>query len=272
MKLSLSNLALPAGTTTAELAGLVALGARGVEVAPTRIAPWDELDAPRLAAYRGQLASAGLAVSSLQALLFGTSGLHLLQDEAAFVAMGEHLRRVAAIGAELGAGIGVFGSPRNRLRGDLAADAAWDLGRERLRRLAEWVHGEAGFALGLEPVPAAYGGDYLGSYQEVVQMVRDVDHPGLRVHLDTGCVLLGGGDIGAAVAAAGDLLGHFHIAEPQLGRFTTPSAEHGKAAAALHTAGYAGWRAIEMLQQDPDPMDAVREALAFAVRQYSGPA
>ncbi len=268
MKLSLSNLALPPTTTTGELAALVALGARGIEVAPTRIAPWEELDAARLRDYRRQLDDAGLAVSSLQALLFGTSGLHLLQDAADFEAMGAHLRKVAAIGTVLGAGIGVFGSPRNRLRGALEVNAAWSLGRARLRQLAEIVHEEGGFALGLEPVPAAYGGDYLGSFEEVVQMVREVDHPGLKVHLDTGCVQLGGGDIGAAVAAAGTLLGHFHIAEPQLGAFTAPKAEHAKAAAALHGSGYTGWCAIEMMQQAPDPMAAAVEAVTFAAGTY----
>ena len=268
MKLSLSNLALPPATTTAELAAIVALGIRGIEVAPTRIAQWDALTSARLREYRGQLNDVGLEVSSLQALLFGTTGLDLLHDAAAFKAMAEHLRHVAGLGAMLGAKIGVFGSPRNRLRGALSADASWSLGRDRLRQLAEIVHEEGGFALGLEPVPPAYGGDYLCDFEAVVQMVAEVDHPGLTVHLDTGCVQLAGDDISAAVAAAGTRLGHFHIAEPQLGPFAAPKAEHAKAAAALRASGYTGWCAIEMRQQTLDPIFAAVQAVTFSVKTY----
>ncbi|MBN8892884.1 MAG: hypothetical protein BGP12_21545 [Rhodospirillales bacterium 70-18] len=265
--LAVSNLAIPATATSADLAGLRALGVRGLEVAPTRLAAWEALAAPVLVEYRDRLDDAGLVVSSLQALLFGTTGLHLLGEAAAFEAMRAHLRHVAAIGGRLGARVGVFGSPRNRLRGALPAEAAWALGRERLGVLARTV-AETGFALGLEPVPPVYGGDFLTRAEEVIQMVTEVDHPGLVVHLDTGCVMLGGDSIAEAVAAAGPLLGHFHIAEPKLGTFDAPQCEHDAAAAALRAAQYRGWIAIEMLEQPEAPMQAVRQAVTFAAEHY----
>lgn len=263
MRLSVSNLAIPAGES---LAGLREMGVAGLEVAPTRLAPWEAISDGMLDAYRARLGEAGLQVSSLQALLFGTSGLQLLQGEAEFAAMEAHLRRVAAIGARLGAGVGVFGSPRNRLRGEMGAEAAWALGRERLGRLARVV-AEFGFALGLEPVPAAYNGDYLTQAEDIIRMVEEVDQPGLVAHLDTGCVMLGGDSIAEAVARAGGRLGHFHIAEPKLGPFDAPVCEHAAAAAALRASGYEGWVAIEMLEQ-PEPMAAVERAVGFAVGTY----
>lgn len=267
MRLALSNLAVPPGTPLASLHGL---GLDGLEVAVTRIAPWDALTQAALEAYRAEAADAGLAISSLQALLFGTTGLSLLGDSAAFAAMEAHLRRVSEMAAVLGATIGVFGSPRNRLRGEMPAAEAWALGRERLARLAAAVS-QAGFSLGLEPVPPVYGGDFLTKADEVIRMVAEVDHPGLRVHLDTGCVTLGGGSIAAAIASSGAALGHFHIAEPKLGPFDTPLPGHQAAAAALRDAGYGGWLAIEMLEQPGDPMAAVRRAAGFARETYFGP-
>ena len=267
MRLAVSNLAIPDSATAHDLAALPQRGVAGIEVAPTRIAPWDALTPPRLAAYRGRMADAGLMVPSLQALLFGTEGLHLLRDPAAFDAMLAHLRHVARVGVALGAGIGVFGSPRNRQRGAMPAEAAWALARDRFAVLARAV-AEEGFSLGLEPVPPVYGGDFLTVADEVIRMVAEVNHPGLRVHLDTGCVLLGGDAIATAIAAAGPALGHFHVAEPKLGPFRHPQAEHAAAAAALRRAGYDRWITIEMLEQPDGAMEAVEAAVIFAQMTY----
>ncbi len=266
-RLAISNLALPTTIVPALLKDLQTVGVQGIEVAPTRLGSWAELTDERLDGYRRLLVDHGLLVSSLASLCFDTADLHLLGNQSSFERLRGHLQRVAAIGSRLGAELGVFGSPRNRLRGEMSTTAAAELGKERLRNLAETVAAE-GFCLGLEPVPAAYGGDFLPSAAEVIAMVNAVDHPGLRVHLDTGCALLGGDNIADAVMAAGDFLAHFHVAEPKLGSFYAPLAEHAGAAGALQKIGYQGWLAIEMLEQNPDPMPMVKEAIRVARNFY----
>ena len=129
-------------------------GATGVEAAPTRIAPWDALDDAAVAQYRRQMGAAGLQVCSMQAILFGRPDLQLLGDAAGFAALTEHMRRVAAIGHGLGAGVAVLGAPRNRSRGAMTEDDAVALAAERLRVLGG-ILGAAGLVLGLEPVPAS---------------------------------------------------------------------------------------------------------------------
>lgn len=268
MNLALSNLAFKADVSADYLGVLKAHGVSGIEVAPTRIAPWDELTDDAIDAYHDRLADAGLVIPSLQALLFGVNDAHLLKDEAAFQIMAEHLRKVARIGARLGAKVGVFGSPRNRNKVDMDAEAAWALGRERFGKLARIV-AEEGFSIGLEPVPAFYGGDFADTAETVIQMVDEVNHEGLCVHLDTGCVTLGGGDIAAAVTAAGDRMGHFHIAEPKLASLRGSAIDHAGAAAALKAVGYDGWIAIEMLEPaNPDDND-VLYSVDYARKIYS---
>ncbi len=268
--IALSNLAFPQDVPAAFLAGLAAAGLEGIEVAPTRIAAWDALTPDVLREHRDMLAANGLRVSSLQALLFGAEGVALLEDRVAFDRLLEHLRRVAGIAGGLGARLGVFGSPRQRSRGALAPDVAFALGAERLRLLAETCWAEDGFVLGLEPVPAAYKGDFLVTAAEALAMVQAVDHPGLRLHLDTGCVLLGGDEIGPAVHVGAAWLAHFHAAEPGLSSFAAPVADHAGAAAALRDCAYPGWISIEMLQQE-DWQRAVPEALAQVRRLYAAP-
>ena len=265
--IAVSNLAFPANAPSRFLAALVADEVCGIEVAPTRIASWDALSPVQLGDYRAMLAGHGLVVSSLQALLFQAEGVALLGDKTAFSRLLDHLRRVAGVGAGLGASVGVFGAPRQRSRGVMPAEEAFALGAGRLRQVAEACWAEGRLVLGLEPVPAVYGGDFLTTAEEVIAMVRAVDHPGLRVHLDTGCALLGGGDIGRAVTAAGPLLAHFHAAEPKLGDFSAPAADHVSAAAALCAAAYKGWISIEMLQP-ANWETAVLEAVALTRAVY----
>lgn len=268
MRLSVSNLAIPASAGPEAWAALAAAGVAGVEVAPTRWAPWAELDSQHLAARRASLAAEGLAVSSLQAIFYGIEGLSLLGPAEAFAAMRQQVAVLGRMAAGLGAGVAVFGAPRQRSRGGLSPEAAFALGADRLGILAETAWAE-GLIIGLEPVPADYGNDFLPSWQEVLAMVRAVDHPGLRVHLDTACVALGGGDIAEAVRACAPWLAHFHAAEPKLAGFAAPVAPHAAAAAALHDAGYGGWIAIEMLEQPQAPLHALAEAVRFVRDAYA---
>lgn len=267
MRLAVSNLAWPAEREDEAFRTLAAMGVSAVEAAPTRLAPWEDLTRPRLADYRARIEGAGLTVSSLQAILFGRAELQLLQSQPEFDAFLEHLRIVAHVASTLGALVLVFGSPRNRSAGDLPRGAAWDLAQQRFRAIGAVVQ-DGGAVLGIEPVPAYYGGEFLADWRDVLRMVRDVDHPGIRVHLDTGCVHLGGGSIAEAVTESLPYLAHFHAAQPDLADFATPLDNHAEAARALKATGYDRFVSIEMREQPGDPMHAVVAAVQTVRRVY----
>ncbi len=266
LRLGVSNLAWTPERAAEALELLARLGVMGIEAAPTRIADCDQLDAAAVAGYRRQVEDAGLRVCSLQAILFGRPDVQLLADEAAFLAMAEHMRRVAAVAEGLGAGVAVLGAPRNRTRGALAVAEAEALAAERLRVLGD-IAAPAGLTIGLEPVPARYGADFMLRATDVRRVVDLCGHPAIRTHLDCACVMLGDDDIGAEIAATGPRLAHYHIAEPELGTFDAPVCAHGAAAAALAAAGYAGWAVIEMRER-PDGLAALGRAIRFAQGAY----
>jgi sugar phosphate isomerase/epimerase len=267
MRLAVSNLAWPSGQEDAAYELLASLGVPGVEVAPTRLGPWNAWPVARLVEHRAKFAAAGLVVSSLQAILYGRIEPQLLGDASTFRHMHEHMRLVAEIAAALGATALVFGSPRNRRRGEMPAERAGELARERLYLLGDVVM-DAGAVLAIEPVPAAYGGDFLGSWREVLRLVEDVNHPGVRVHLDTAGVGLAGDSIGDAVAACKDRIAHFHAAQPHLVAFSPPERNHAEAAAALNAIGYDKWLSIEMREQPDNPFGAIKDAVLVVQKIY----
>lgn len=267
MKVAISNLAFPAGERDVAYERLARAGAMGIEIAPSRVQPWEELSSRAGAYERRRLNAHGLEASSLQAIFFGRPELQLLGDETAFRQMRDHVLRLGDYADALGVTVAVFGAPRHRNRGSLSPERAFEVGKGRLRLLAEAL-GEGGLVLALEPIPKHYNGDFLQSYAEVVEMVEAVDHPAVGLHLDTGCVLLNGDAISDAINAGLGRLVHFQAAEPDLGGFDQPVADHTDAAASLKAVGYDRWVAIEMLEQAPDAMVAAERALAFAWDVY----
>jgi D-psicose/D-tagatose/L-ribulose 3-epimerase len=269
MRLAVSNLAWGPELQAPALDLLARMGVDGVEVAPTRIAGWAEITPALIRDFRSDLAAAGLRTSSLQAIYYGCPGAQLLGDAAGFAAMSEHTRRVSGIAAELGAGVAVFGAPRNRARGALPAEEAAGLALERLRQLGDIVQSD-GMALGMEPVPAHYNGDFMMRAGELTELVRAVGHPSIRLHLDSGCVLLGGDSIAEAIAEGAAELVHIHMAEPDLAGFSAPIADHAGAGGALRRIGYDGWLAIEMREVPGMALQEVETAIRFARAAYFG--
>lgn len=268
-RLALSNLAWLPEQDAEIVPKLAYLGVQGIEVAPTRLGDWATLTPAVLAAYRNRLADYGLSISSLQAVLFGVDGAQLLGTAAEFSVFRDHLALVLEIGQALGAQVAVFGSPRNRLLNGLNLEAAQHLATERLALLAP-AFSDAGIVLGIEPVPAYYGGEFLSRTDDVAALVAQVDAPAVRLHLDTGCVHLAGDDIGAIITRHHAVLAHFHIAEPDLTGFVKPVTDHAGAAAALSATGYDHWISIEMKPQPPQVQEAIEQAIGHAKQLYWG--
>lgn len=232
-------------------------GVRHIELAPTR--RWADLSQVRAAEVvdeRLRWADRGMKVSSTQALLFGQPDLRLFGDPVAFTS---YLTKVLLLGAALGATAQVFGSPRNRARGDLNARRAHELAVPVFRQLGR-VAVDAGTCLVVEPNPPEYGSDFLNTADEAAAFVVAVASPGVRLHLDTACAQYVGDNVAAKVREHTDLVHHVHLSEPDLGPVAGPSASHAAAIRALRDHNYTGFVSVEMRRFESDPIGAVAAA------------
>jgi sugar phosphate isomerase/epimerase len=266
--IAVSNIAWEPGEDAAVAAVLQRAGIGGVEVAPTK---WKEhpTEATRdeIAAYRRSWEDRGLRIVSLQALLFGRPELQLFGDAASRAELASYLRRIIDLAADLGAHALVFGSPKNRRRGDTALADAIALASDFFRDAAAHAH-DRGTVLCLEANPAEYGCDFITTTSEAVALCRAVNHPGFRVNADLGGMTLSGEDPLRALELAGPLVAHFHASEPQLAELGA-SADHGRAALGLNAIAYAGWVSVEMRAAGAGGnVDAVERAVRTATRAY----
>jgi sugar phosphate isomerase/epimerase len=259
MKLSISNIAWTEATDAEVASLLVDAGVTAIEVAPTRVWPeWEftQADGDR---YRESLQGSGLTCSSLQAILFKQPELKVFGTPEQKAALVAHLKRVADLAAALGAKPMVFGAPKNRDRGDLDEKAAFHQAANLFGEIGDYCQ-QQGVCLCLEPNPVDYGCNFITDSQSGAQLVRTVNSPGFRLHLDAAGMYLAGEDIPQAIEQAADVLEHFHISEPNLGNFVAPKVNHADIAKTLRAIGWDKWVTIEMRATD-QPVDGVNQAL-----------
>lgn len=110
----------------------------------------------------------------------------------------------------------VFGSPKNRQRGEMSYAEAFDIAKEFFGEIAKVAH-ENGVVFCIEPNAPQYACDFVTTAREGADLVRAVNHPGLGLHLDTACMTLAGDDIAISIRENADILSHFHVSSPMLG-------------------------------------------------------
>lgn len=215
-RISYSHIAWDQDEEEAAGAVLMRRGINAVDVAPGRYFPDPALttraDALRV---RDWWQSRGIDLLGMQALLFGVAGLNLFGVPAHRTALLERLTAVARVAGWLGATRLVFGSPKNRDRGELSPEQALEIAIPFFRTLGERAVGY-GVQFCLEPNPTCYGCNFMTSTDEGAAVVRAIGHPGIRLHLDAGTMAINQEDPAVMVERHQNLVGYVHASEPDL--------------------------------------------------------
>jgi sugar phosphate isomerase/epimerase len=269
MRISISNIAWEVADDQQVADILRQQQVDAIDVAPGKYFPDPKTaEAADIARVRAWWSDRGIAITGMQSLLFGTTGLNLFGAAESQEAMLEHLRAVCRIGSGLGATRLVFGSPRNRDRTGLADDAAHDIAVAFFRRLGD-IAAEQGVFVCLEPNPPCYGANFMTNSRDTATVVSAVAHPAIRMQLDTGAVTINEEDARDVVARYAHLIGHVHASEPNLVTLGEGGTNHGAVAEVLAELLPEQVVSIEMLApKSGSAVDAVRRAVGEAVRHY----
>lgn len=258
MKYALTNLVFPEDIDSSFLRKLSDNLISGIEVAPTKIANWNELTDAVLCEFKYRLADHELKISSLQSLFYGLENCQLLGDGIEFDNMVEHFKKIIDIANTLDAKICLFGSPKSRLRLNIENNQALDIAALRLQKIAE-IFQANDIILVVESIPKQYSCDFLTNYKDVLSLITSINNPNLKIHLDIGCVTLADDIISDAVIECGKNLYHYQASENNISNFNRPQFLHKSASKALNEIKYKGWVAIEMIgvQEMQDILNAI---------------
>ncbi len=242
-------------------------GYEGIEIAPfTLAATIDELTPAQRKALRMAAEEADLTVVGLHWLLAGTDGYHLTSPEPAIrQRTSEYFGGLAQLCADLGGGLMVLGSPkqRNLLPGvtpEAARGYAIDVLERALPRLQETQ-----VVLCLEPLGPVET-DFLTTCAEAREIVAQFRDPHIRLHQDVKAMATEATPTPQLIEQFREITAHFHANDVNLRGPGMGETDFLPIFRALRSSGYAGWISVEVFDYSPGAETIARESLGYMRR------
>lgn len=241
------------------------LGVRKVEIAPTK--RWEDptkATPEQIQEYLDWWKGYDIEVIAFQSMLFARPDLKLFAGEELRNEMAVYMNDFLRLAGDMGARRLVFGSPKNRQRGEVPPDEVDEIARSFFGELGN-VAERYDTVLCIEPNAPQYNCDYITTAAEGARLVRLIGSKGIGLHLDTACMALAGDDLGKSIRANADILEHFHVSAPMLDRvYDRDDVDYRAAAQALREISYDKVISIEMRPGDAGQNVArVEEAVQF---------
>ncbi len=276
------------------------LGYHGLELAPFTLAPSAmEVSAQQRREVRRIVQDHGLEVVGLHWLFAKTPlTLHLTTpDQAVWQRTRDYLAALLDLCADLGGKVLVLGSPKQRdVLENQTPKGAWDRAVELLSSVLDQA-AALGLTICLEPLSPAET-NFINTVAEGMKMVRQIDHPNFKIHLDVKAMssemvvssqysvagkektiaanrlpttdyrLPGAGQVVASVirSVRATDIGHFHVNDPNLYGPGMGEVDYAPIAEAVRAVGYDRWFSVEVFKYDPDPETIAQKSIDYLRR------
>src|SRR3989338_2099102 len=153
---------------------LASLNIHNLEISPFRASADPFIISQEHArSFQNQLSFYGIQVIAVQALLFRHPELVIFKKKVTREKTMEHLVRVINFAHYVGAKTVIFGSPKNKCRGEMAYESALDLAVDFFGRLSR-VSEEKGITFCLEPTPETFGADFIRNTKEAMEVIQAI--------------------------------------------------------------------------------------------------
>jgi len=229
-------------------------GYAGVELAPFTLADdCREITPKRRAEIKASARASGIEIVGLHWLLLKPAGLHLTSNDPDLRKKTEqYIEALIELCADLGGTVMVFGSPKQRaVPVGTPVNTAWARLVEALQRLGAKAAGK-GVTIAFEPLSARDGCNLINTMAEGTALLREVNSPGVKLHLDVKAMSSEGRPIAETIRLEGGVnLAHFHANDPNLRGPGMGEMAFEPIMQALKDVKYAGWVSVEVFDFTP---------------------
>ena len=242
----------------------------GVEIAPAKVWKTPTLVSKHEAeSYKNFWIQRGITISSLCSLFYPHQDLNLFKGKQVQDEMLRYFKKICDLAELLGSEKLVFGSPRNREYTEIKSNQVNNIAVDFFSKIAR-IAGEKKLMVCIEPIPLQYGTNFVNSTNEAIELIRAVDSPFFRLHLDSGAMTVNQENIGLAFLKAVPFLEHFHISEENLVEIGTGDVDHQMFSDILNTYHYSKWTVIEMRPTlQIDIIGQIKRSLEYVKKVYS---
>jgi sugar phosphate isomerase/epimerase len=256
----------------AEIASVAAkLGYHGIEVAPFTLGPSaTEITAAKRRETRRAIEDHGLETVGLHWLFAGPAGLHMTTpDQATWQRTRDYLAALLDLCRDLGGKVLVLGSPKQRnVLDNQTKEGAWKRAVELLSSVVDRA-GQLGLTICFEPLAPAET-NFINTVEEGMKLVREVDHPSLKIHLDVKAMCSENKPVPAVIRSVNvEDVGHFHVNDPNLYGPGMGEVDYAPIAQAVRDLGYDKWLSVEVFKYDPDPETIAQRSIDYLRRFWS---
>lgn len=157
----------------------------------------------------------------------------------------EFLKSRINTAADLGAEIatGVVYAAWGEFTGKQRTDEEWEWCKETLWKVTDLLE-ETGVTLGIEAINR-YETYFINTAEDAKRLVKEIDHPSIKVHLDTYHMNIEEKSFYEAIKIVGDDLCHLHLCENDRGVPGTGHVDWNGIFKALNEINYDGWAVVE---------------------------
>lgn len=267
MKLSISNIAWEIHEDKEVFELIQKYGFEGIELAPPKIfKDSSNVSDKDVRDYLQYIKPYGFKFPAMQSLLFGKPELKIFDDSRKETL--EYLKKIIDLAQKLDVKVLVFGSPKNRFIGDMNKDEAKKIAIEFFKELGDYAYLKERYFC-IEPNAKEYGCDFITNTDEAIELVKDVNSKGFRLHIDSAVISMNSENIEKSLIKALPYMEHFHISEPFLEYIPNDKTNHQEFFEVLKKLNYDKWVSIEMKNGILESnVEAVNRSLEFIGKIY----
>jgi sugar phosphate isomerase/epimerase len=209
-----------------------------------------------------------LSILGFQSLFFKEEPMNLFGPKEEQDKMLRLLERLAFIGEVLKAPYFVFGSPRNRDRSKLTDSDTVSIAMDFFYKLGE-LSKSHGTIFCLEPNPPVYGANFLTTTKETGEFVRALNHPNIKLQVDTGAMEINQEDPLAILKEYHKEAGHIHLSTDQIRPLTETNCRYTLYKEAFSTYLDGKPISIEILPKEGDDrLGGIEESIVIAKQWF----
>ena len=157
---------------------------------------------------------------------------------------------------------------KNRNRSGLSDNEAFDKAISFFWRLGE-IASSYNVTLCLEPNPDVYNSNFMTTSKETLNIVKATNHPGIKMQLDTGAIILNNESLGEILPLISTEVGHIHISEPYLSVIGASDTNHKNLAKYLKKIFSNSLATIEMVATKQEVhLSSIDRAIKCVISNY----
>ncbi len=259
------------GWSLEDTANFVAdLGYQGLELAPFTLCDLvTDLSVAERRKIRQTIEGTGLALVGLHWLLAKTKRFQVNDPDPDIRARTtQYMLDLIDCCADIGGEVLIFGSPQQRkVQAGWSYAEAWQSAVEMMHRCGEYAQ-ERGVLFCVEPL-STNETDFIVKVDEAAALVRQVDHPGFQMMVDTKAMSHTPHPIPDQMRRVNPLFHHVHVNDPNLRGPGMGDLDFRPILKTLQDLNYSRWVSVEVFDFTPGARYTAHESLAYLMQVQS---